>query len=554
MIDNNDFNNNEGFRPSPVKPPMAPQVEEGYNPTPSQAPEPRIKQPQPAPETEPQPETPAQPQYIPPQPQVNYVQPPQPYPQGFNPPPYSGQVYPNNNYPRYETQAYYSPMPSFIPNTPPQAPVQPAAQQPVQPPVQPNPFYETKTAKTESSSEPMSGRLKAFTIIMVALLVSCLVGFISFLVISKPDEKANNYSFSTDNFETTPDFNFEVPDETEEETDGYYPDTDAKDKTNPDFKGIKLHKRPEKSKDSGSSYAFGKVETSVVAVIGYVTGQDGSATSYSSMGTGTIVTSDGYIVTNSHIISDSRTAYMIKVITSDNKEYDAGIVGYDSRCDLAVLKIDAKNLTPVTFGNSDDIVITEDVIAVGNPRSLKYQNSVTKGIVSAKDRNLSIMNNVKCIQTDAAINPGNSGGPLVNMYGQVIGINSAKIVLAEYEGMSFAIPSTTVKTVVDDIIRHNHVLGRVRIGITGTVVYIDDNNNTGIRIESINENGPMDIDNVEKGDIITAMDDTEIQNFGDIYEELEKHKAGDNVTITLYRPSEKKSHDVQVKLEEDVIQ
>ena len=226
-------------------------------------------------------------------------------------------------------------------------------------------------------------------------------------------------------------------------------------------------------------------------------------------------------------------------------------MGYDGRSDLAVLKIDAKGLTPVSFGDSSEIEITEDVIVVGNPLSMNYQNSVTKGIISAVDRQVSILNNVKCIQTDAAINPGNSGGPLCNMYGQVIGITNSKIALDDYEGMGFAIPSKLVKSITDDIIRHGCVQGRVRIGVMGEVNYIGDTGDTGIEIKEITKGGPMDNTEAAEGDFITEFDGEKVSDFSDIYDMLEKHKAGDKVKVTVYRPSDDKEYEFDVTLQAD---
>ena len=141
-------------------------------------------------------------------------------------------------------------------------------------------------------------------------------------------------------------------------------------------------------------------------------------------------------------------------------------MGYDSRTDLAVLKIDAKGLTAATFGDSNEIQVTEDVVAIGNPRGINFQNSVTKGIVSALNREASATNNAKFIQIDAPINPGNSGGPLCNMYGQVIGITSSKYVNSSYEGLGFAITINEAKPIIDELISQGFVSGRVRVGIT----------------------------------------------------------------------------------------
>ena len=196
-------------------------------------------------------------------------------------------------------------------------------------------------------------------------------------------------------------------------------------------------------------------------------------------GTGIIVSSDGYIVTNSHVIGDSKTAYKYQVINNDGKKYTANVVGYDTRTDLAVLKIKGKNLKPVHFVKKSHLQVGEDIIAVGNPGGLDFQNSLTKGIVSAKDRTLDD-STVSYIQTDAAVNPGNSGGPLCNLYGEVIGITTAKINSATYEGMGFAIPTDTVETIVNNIIKYGYVENRVRLGIVG--VAVDETASTALGI------------------------------------------------------------------------
>lgn len=414
-------------------------------------------------------------------------------------------------------------------------------------------YYRMTYGTQKPPKEKMSGGLKAFLIIALSLLGACLIGFISYVAINAGS--SNNFAKDYGNS-----FNFTMPSEYGAFTMPTEPvvskeqfnQSDAKDKTNPSYKGIKLESKPKNTSDPkyNASYSFNKLEKSVVGVICYDS-EDTYNANYTSQGSGIVVTSDGYIVTNSHVINNSRTDFIIKVVLSDKKEYKAGVVGYDSRTDLAVLKIDAKGLTAATFGNSDEIQVTEDVVAIGNPRGINFQNSVTKGIVSALNREASATNNAKFIQIDAPINPGNSGGPLCNMYGQVIGINTSKIVVTEYEGMGFAIPSATVKSVVDDIIKYNHVTNRVKIGITGKAVYTNDGDVQGIEISEITENGPMDGSGAEIGDVITELDGEKVSTFTEVYNILEKHKAGDKVRVKLYRMSEDKTYDVTIELQAD---
>ncbi|MGN1131192.1 MAG: S1C family serine protease, partial [Ruminococcus sp.] len=204
-----------------------------------------------------------------------------------------------------------------------------------------------------------------------------------------------------------------------------------------------------------------------------------------------------------------------------------------------------------TFGDSDQIEITEDVIAIGNPRGLDYQNSVTKGIVSAVDRVASSNNSSKFIQIDAAINPGNSGGPLCNMYGQVIGITTSKIALDDYEGMGFAIPSKTVKKIVDDIIRYSYVQNRVKIGITGTAVISQEYDIKGIEIVSIEKDSPLNDTKAKEGDIIIGLGGTEVTTFTEVYNVLEEYRSGDKIQVKLFRPSDESEFTVKITLEAD---
>ena len=242
----------------------------------------------------------------------------------------------------------------------------------------------------------------------------------------------------------------------------------------------------------------------------------------------------------------------------DNKEYQAKVVGFDIRTDLAVVKIDVNGLSPATFGNSDQLAVGEWVLAIGTPCSLEFSNSLTRGVVSALNRSLkSESSSVKYIQTDAAINPGNSGGALVNMYGQVIGINTAKI--RDHEGMGLSIPINTAKSVVDDIINKGYVSGRVKLGISVRPVsaYEARINDVpqGILILEINEGSNLISQGVKVGDIITKMDGVNTTNTSDLYGELNKHKAGDTVNLTLYRQSalsgQSTTLDVKVTLQED---
>ena len=399
--------------------------------------------------------------------------------------------------------------------------------------------------------------LIALIVVLCVLLVGSMAGFFVYFVSEnskkQDDNSSNSYSF------TMPNYGYNIP-STEPTTApvSEHKESDYSDKADANYKGVVLESKP---KDAGTnkSYtaesAFNKVSDSVVGIVGYtdeITTVENSAT----QGSGIILTSDGYVVTNAHVIGNSKTAYLLQVVTSDGKSYNAGVVGYDSRTDIAVLKMDdAKDLKAAAFGNSENIELGEDIIVVGNPGGLDYQNSITKGIVSAVDRKMSSTSLVKYIQTDAAINPGNSGGPIVNLYGQVVGIATAKIVSEKYEGMGFAIPSATAKDIIDTLMKKGYVEGRVKIGITGSNVSSDVASAygipMGIMVDEISKDGPCYGTELKTDDIITGVDDKEIQSFSDIYEILETHKPGDKIVIKYYRMSDQSTGEVEVTLAED---
>jgi serine protease Do len=314
---------------------------------------------------------------------------------------------------------------------------------------------------------------------------------------------------------------------------------ETEDKTNKNWKGIPMKSTPSEKTSHSAQTAFNKVSDSTVAVLCYndkITDIEDAC----SQGTGTIISSDGYIVTNSHVIGDSKTAYKYQVIDQNNKKYTATVVGYDTRTDIAVIKIEGKNFKSVTFGKSTELSIGEDIITVGNPGGLEFQNSLTKGVVSAKNRSFND-STVKYIQIDAAINPGSSGGSLCNLYGQVVGITTAKLNSTLYENMAFVIPSETVKKVADDIITQGYVSDRVRIGLTGIAVnsYTSAYYNlpNGILITEISENGSLAGTKVQPKDVLTKVNGKEVSSFNEVYTILDNYSPKDKVSITLYRPN-----------------
>lgn len=270
-------------------------------------------------------------------------------------------------------------------------------------------------------------------------------------------------------------------------------------------------------------------------------------------GTGIVMTEDGYIVTNAHVVYDSSEEYhageakAVSVLFSDKKEYDAKIIAYDIETDLAVLKIDETGFTPATFGDSDDLRVGELVIAVGNPLGFELFGSVTSGIVSALNREISINEkNMTLIQTDASINQGNSGGPLLNSCGQVIGINSAKI-SANYgdvtvEGLGFAIPINDARIIIDDLINNGYVTGRPQIGITA--VDIDEMYSSylglpmGIYVRGVADGSAAEMAGLRVGDVIIGINDEAVTSMDELNNIKNQFKAGDTITLKISRDGE----------------
>ena len=283
------------------------------------------------------------------------------------------------------------------------------------------------------------------------------------------------------------------------------------------------------------------VSPSVVGVVVYDSGA-GVISDPVSQGSGIIISEKGYIVTNSHVVGNSKQTN-IKIVLTTNEELSGKVIGYDSKTDLAVIKVEKDGLKAATFGNSDDVKVGSSALALGNPLGLDFASSLTRGIVSAVNRskNGPSKSLVKYIQTDAAINPGNSGGPLIDMQGRVIGINSSKIIVSYCEGMGFAIPSNTVKTIVDDIIDKGYVSGRVRLGLVGKMVsnYQAQIYNVpiGIIVSEISKDSNLSSSGVKVGDIITKINGVNITSFDVFYGELYSHKVGESITLSIYRPS-----------------
>ena len=337
-----------------------------------------------------------------------------------------------------------------------------------------------------------------------------------------------------------------------------------------------------------ASQAYKSVQGAVVSVInkqkvqqssgtlgifGYGNSSNGSSSSDSSSdnkletaseGSGVIYKKSGnsaYVVTNNHVVKGSNA---LQVILSNGKKVNADLVGADSATDLAVLKINAANVkTVASFGNSNSIVPGQDVLAIGSPMGSEYANTVTKGIISAKDRTLKAGTDgtlTSVIQTDTAINSGNSGGPLVNMSGQVIGINSMKLSSSSdgtaVEGMGFAIPSDEVVSIINQLVKNGKIT-RPKLGVR--IVSVDelteygrkklglpDSVKSGVYVASVTKNGSAEKAGIKARDVITKIDGKDVDSVVSLHTALYAHKIGDTVTLQVVRDG--KSQDIKVTL------
>ena len=272
-------------------------------------------------------------------------------------------------------------------------------------------------------------------------------------------------------------------------------------------------------------------------------------------GSGVITSSDGYIMTNAHVVDK---ASALKVMLSNGKSYEAKLIGSDTVTDLALIKINATGLTAAEFGDSSGLKIGDEVVAIGNPGGSELVSSATFGNISALNRTITDSDTGytrECIQTDAAINPGNSGGALVNMYGQVIGINSSKLTQVggtSAEGLGFAIPISTAQPVISNLKQYGYVKDRAVLGISGRMIdsvtaRIYGLSNTGFVIQKIS-NSELTKAGVAVGDMITKIDGTEVTSGGTIISIVTKKKAGNTVKLTLYSLQTGKTKEATVKL------
>ncbi len=291
--------------------------------------------------------------------------------------------------------------------------------------------------------------------------------------------------------------------------------------------------------------AVGPAVVGIVSEVDYV-GFFSQSSVQQGSGSGIILRPDGYIVTNHHVIEE---ASRVTVVLSTGEEYEATLVGTDASSDLAVIKIDATDLPYAELGGSDNLLVGDLVVAIGNPLGQELAGSVTVGYISALNRTITIDDNktLTLLQTDAAINPGNSGGALVNSQGKVVGINTAKIHSSSIEGLGFAIPSAVARPIIEDLIEHGRVTNRPLIGITGQELSASISRqwgfptDKGVYITSVSEGSAAEKAGLKRGDIIIEVDGQNVATVAQINAIRNTKRAGDELDMTFYRGDDRKS-------------
>lgn len=347
-----------------------------------------------------------------------------------------------------------------------------------------------------------------------------------------------------------------MPDDWNDYLDNYYQVTESKDaeiklpraELVPDFK---VAISSDRGKELSLQELYDQCSKSIVAIKGYQDGVDGYY-----WGSGIILSEDGLILTNTHVIENCDTA---SVTLFDNSSYDAALVGADSTSDIAVLRIEATGLTPASFGDSAELAIGDKVAAIGNPLGETFRMTLTDGIISAIDRGISYNgHSMTLLQTNTAINEGNSGGALFNMYGQVIGVTNMKMMssYSSIEGIGFAIPSSTIAAVADSLMQYGEVRGRTAIGVTVGAIPENVTSHydlpTGLYVSAVEEKSDAAAKGIQQGDIITAVNGNPASATSDILTVKNTLSVGDTIAFTIWRDGETFDVDVTLVDENDL--
>lgn len=400
-----------------------------------------------------------------------------------------------------------------------------------------NEYIYNDSAAEKGGSEKSRGGIIAFGIIgcLLATFVISVISISAYVAITERRAKNTNPGISAEssNSYVFPNINTSDADSPEGPENIYNaadPQLNQSDNSaiERDYPSLEQLAAPEDA--LGLPDIYDKASPSVVGVS--CTLQRGSAT-----GTGIILSEDGYIITNAHVVED---AVSIMIVDYRLNEFEARVIGADAQTDLAVLKVEASGLTPCEFGRSSDLRIGELAVVIGNPLGMDLYGTMTFGIISGLNRTITIgENKMTLIQTQASINRGNSGGPLINAYGQIIGVTSAKVNTAYGEGLGFAIPIDEALPIIDDLMAYGYVTGRPMIGISGEdITYIMSlyyRLPQGVCVRFVTPESGAETAGIKAGDIIIGVNDTAITTMDELTEAKNQFQAGDTVTLNIYR-------------------
>ena len=407
-------------------------------------------------------------------------------------------------------------------------------------------LWESGKYETGRTNPPKNHTGLIAVLLVVVIFLSGLVSFLGLLNVrlfaqlqAMPEEKKESVSFVSDTQPANEALLSDPSDPTEESCAASAASSDSI-QLNPSPLAV-----PNVPQSEGLSLQdiYDKAINSVVSIVC-------SGSHSSSTGTGVIITSSGYVITNAHVVEG---AQQITVLLSDEREFQADLVGADTISDLAVLHIDATDLTPAEFGDSTVLRVGDSVVAIGDPLGIELRGTMTNGIVSAINRDVVTEGRtLTLIQTNAALNSGNSGGPLINCYGQVIGINTMKMGVftsqSGTEGLGFAIPSTTVKEITDQLIAQGYVSGRPAIGFTGEGVsnfyQFYYRLPAGFYISEVDPDSDAALKGITAGDILLSIDDYRITSAEELSVALASYEVGDTVRIVIFRSGNQYAADI----------
>lgn len=407
-------------------------------------------------------------------------------------------------------------------------------------------------APAKPAAKPKKGWTRARVIGLTVLVLALIAG--TSLAFAKPVE--HNFSIIWGNEDIGDIFEEGMPEDWDEFFENYYTETETTiNPSNIPKVELETDFRLELAESDGEELTlqqlYASCAESIVAIYGYIDGEEGYF-----WGTGIVLSEDGLILTNAHVVGDCDSA-VVKL--HDDSEYDAMLVGSDTISDLAVLKIEADGLKPASFGRSDRLSVGQDVAAIGNPLGEEFRSTLTHGIISAIERGISVDgHSMALLQTNAAINEGNSGGALFNMYGQVIGITNLKMssFYSNIEGIGFAIPSGTARTVVNSLIRYGEVRGRPSLGIVIGAVpdYAAEHYDLpeGLYVSEVMENSDAARQGMQAGDIITHVNFQPAESAEQINAIKNTLEVGDIMMFTVWRDGEELEFEVALLDTNDV--